>query len=217
MNDSYKSADRRSCVRLTPYIYTEEARENLRTHKYFGSDAGISYVWFWNPVANKLVTYLPETVAPNTLTVLGFFHILLPLAMMFIFVGSDYYGPVPSWFCYLQAWCFFAYRMLDEMDGKQARRTKNGSALGLIFDHGCDAFGLGFGGLIVFKCICIGNNSFALICFASLMTSFHLATLEEYYIGTLALPVCNGVSDGSVLLISLFIVTGICGETIWTH
>jgi phosphatidylglycerophosphate synthase len=30
--------------------------------------------------------------------------------------------------------------MLDEMDGKQARKTGNSSPLGLLFDHGCDSF-----------------------------------------------------------------------------
>jgi phosphatidylglycerophosphate synthase len=30
-------------------------------------------------------------------------------------------------------------KILDNMDGKQARRTKTSSALGMMFDHGCDA------------------------------------------------------------------------------
>ena len=51
---------------------------------------------------------------------------------------------IPSWFFYFEAVAYFTYRMLDEMDGKQARRTGNSSALGMIFDHGCDAFSIGF-------------------------------------------------------------------------
>ncbi len=30
-------------------------------------------------------------------------------------------------------------KILDNMDGKQARRTKTSSPLGMMFDHGCDA------------------------------------------------------------------------------
>ena len=30
------------------------------------------------------------------------------------------------------------------MDGKQARRTKNSSPLGMLMDHGCDALGVSF-------------------------------------------------------------------------
>jgi ethanolaminephosphotransferase len=29
--------------------------------------------------------------------------------------------------------------MLDNLDGKQARRTGTSSPLGMMFDHGCDA------------------------------------------------------------------------------
>ena len=43
-----------------------------------------------------------------------------------------------------------------------------------------------------------------------------MATLEEYYVGELMLPVCNGVSDGSVALIATYIITAIFGWEIWT-
>ena len=47
------------------------------------------------------------------------------------------------------------------------------------------------------------------------MAAFHFTTLEEFYVGTLALPVCNAVSDGSILIIILYLVTGITGNEIW--
>ena len=40
----------------------------------------------------------------------------------------------------MEAASYLVYRVLDEMDGKQARKTGNSSPLGLLFDHGCDAF-----------------------------------------------------------------------------
>ena len=128
---------------LKPYI-SEEAAAHLKEHKYSGADQGIFYVWFYNPVANKLVTYLPDTVAPNTLTLIGFCHGVVPAFILFTVYGTQLSGDVPSWFVFFQAWCFFSYRMFDEMDGKQARRTGNSSPLGLIFDHGCDAVTVGF-------------------------------------------------------------------------
>lgn len=92
----------------------------------------------------KLVSCLPSTIAPNTLTMLGFVHTLIPMTVLFLTCGCDLYGTVPNWFMFLQAWCYFVYRMLDEMDGKQARATQNSSPMGLIFDHGCDSFTSGF-------------------------------------------------------------------------
>ena len=42
--------------------------------------------------------------------------------------------------------------------------------------------------------------------------SFHFCTLEEYYTGGLFLGPCNGITDGSVGIISTFIAMGIFGN-----
>lgn len=42
-----------------------------------------------------------------------------------------------------------------------------------------------------------------------------MATLNEYYTGCLELPVCNGVTDGSFLIIGGLILTTILGCEIW--
>ena len=135
--------DKKSWFRILPIIQ-EEAGENLKEHVYSGSDLGILYKLFWSPISNKLVEFLPDWIAPNTLTMFGFVHTIVPLVTLFCIADFDLLGYVPNWFFFFQAWCYFAYRMLDEMDGKQARRTGNSSPLGLIFDHGCDAFSTGF-------------------------------------------------------------------------
>ena len=196
------------------YINSSEA-EHLKAHKYSGSDEGFAYVFFYNPVANWLVQFLPDTLAPNTLTVLGFAHTLIPLVVMFTCFGPELYGDVPNWFCFFQAWCFFAYRMLDEMDGKQARRTQNSSPLGLIFDHGCDSFSMGFQAMIMGRIFQIGDNQLMSAFLVTTYGGFHFATLEEYYVGTLRLPPLNAVSDGSVIVILMCLVTGCIGNNFW--
>ena len=142
--ESYRSrahgGEGRPWWQLTPYIDTEKKRQNLKDHKYAGADEGLSYIYCYNPLAVKFVSWLPKTIAPNTLTLLGFANTLIPLTVLFAVCGCDLYGTIPNWFMFLQAWCYFTYRMLDEMDGKQARATQNSSPLGLIFDHGCDSF-----------------------------------------------------------------------------
>lgn len=45
--------------------------------------------------------------------------------------------------------------------------------------------------------------------------SFYFSTLEEYYIGGLFLGVGNGVTDGSVVLIFLFLYTGYRGNDVF--
>jgi phosphatidylglycerophosphate synthase len=114
------------------------------------------YILFYNPVAKKIVEYLPDTLAPNTITLTGFLISLVPFFILFLGYGTQLQNedgnPIPKWFFLFQAIAYFMYRMLDEMDGKQARRTGNSSPLGLLFDHGCDAFNMGLQMLIGLKC-----------------------------------------------------------------
>jgi hypothetical protein len=46
-------------------------------------------------------------------------------------------------------------------------------------------------------------------------SSFHFATIEEYYTGGLFLPVLNGISDGSFGLIGMYILMGIFSNNFW--
>lgn len=87
-----------------------------------------------------------------------------PFLMAFTFYGTNFESEepeisnMPSNFFYISAFSYLAYRMLDEMDGKQARRTGNSSPLGLIFDHGCDAFSIGFQCAFMSKVIQNGDS-----------------------------------------------------------
>lgn len=44
---------------------------------------------------------------------------------------------------------------------------------------------------------------------------FFMATWEEYYTGTLALPIINGPNEGLLIMYSLYFVTAIVGPTVW--
>lgn len=43
---------------------------------------------------------------------------VVPFVLLFALYGIDFYGPVPAWWCYLEAASYLIYRVLDEMDGK---------------------------------------------------------------------------------------------------
>jgi len=131
--------------------------------------------------------------------------------------GAYFTGPLPAALPFVHALTYFLYRMLDEMDGKQARRTGNSSPLGMLFDHGCDCIAVGLQNIMLQKTCCTGENAISLVSLISNYMCFHLATLEEYYLGTLKLPIFNGVSDGSLAIISMLIVTGCVGNTWWAE
>ena len=205
---------RSTWCRLYP-IMEEKQAHNLKGHKYSGSDAGLSYKYCYSPLATKAVTYLPDWIAPNVLTLIGFVNTLIPMILLFTVAGFDLMGEVPQWWFFIQAVCYFIYRLMDEMDGKQARATQNSSPLGMLFDHGVDAFSTGFQMLLALRTFQVGNNFLSYAAIVMAMAAFHFTTLEEFYVGTLALPVCNAVSDGSILIIILYLVTGITGNEIW--
>jgi hypothetical protein len=45
-----------------PYL-NEAAARGLKAYRYSGGDNGITYKWFFNPLAVKLVSLLPEYIA----------------------------------------------------------------------------------------------------------------------------------------------------------
>ena len=58
-------------------------------------------------------------------------------------LGCLWSRQAPAWAFILSALGLFIYQSLDAIDGKQARRTNSSSALGELFDHGCDAVSTG--------------------------------------------------------------------------
>jgi ethanolaminephosphotransferase len=141
----------------------------------------------------------------------------VPFCLLFGLYGVDFEGYVPSWWCFLQGICYFFARLLDEMDGKQARKTGNSSPVGLLFDHGCDSFTTAILTMMMAKMMQLGNGPIIMLILMGTTQSFHFCTLEEYYIGGLFLGPFNGVTDASAMIISFFIFTGIFGTGFWAY
>lgn len=114
----------------------ENNKKALDNYKYQGGDNGISYIYFHSPFAGWLVTFLPMTIAPNTITLAGALCLVIPHIVSIFVLGVGYEGPVPQLFALAVGFIHFAYITLDNMDGKQARRTGTSSPLGQMFDHG---------------------------------------------------------------------------------
>lgn len=82
------------------------------------------YVYFYNPLAMWLVARIPEWIAPNVITLLGFLFSAVPFVLIFVIFGTHFYNEepasakIPNWVFFAEAVSYFLYRMLDEMDGK---------------------------------------------------------------------------------------------------
>ena len=68
--------------------------------------------------------------------------------------------------------------MLDNCDGKQARKTGNASTLGLLFDHGCDLLNLLLNTMTVLRIMSVCNYMFFVYLGVTGFT-FFFTTLEQ--------------------------------------
>ncbi len=94
---------------------------------------------------------LSDVLSPNVITVMGFSFTLFSFVAIYGWFGVANHGEVSSSFLVLLAIFYLAARILDEMDGKQARRTGNASPLGLMVDHGFDTYTCGFISMALMK------------------------------------------------------------------
>ena len=109
-----------------------EEKDKLAKWQYSVDDKSITtqlFTSWWN----YIVTWVPETVAPNILSLAGL------LCILFYFQLAYDYASTNSMLVSLSGFVLiFAYITLDAIDGKHARRTGNSSPLGELFDHTCD-------------------------------------------------------------------------------
>jgi len=70
---------------------------------------------------------------------LGLLFNIVPAIIIYYQYGYKLSGDMPPLMNYTLSWTFQCYTFLDNLDGKQARRTGASSPMGMLFDHGCDA------------------------------------------------------------------------------
>ena len=189
--------------------------DNLKNYKYRGGDNSIYYYYVISPICNFMVSYFPKWLAPNLVTVSGWFLNLFNLIITIYYggwKGTEYF---PPWVCYVTSFTYSFYIYLDAADGKQARRLNASSPLGLLFDHGTDACTT-FYVPTVSGAIMYCNNIYQyLLIYFPIMTTFFFNTWEEYYIGELVLPIFNGVEEGSLYVSGIHILSGIFGSSLF--
>ena len=197
-----------------PYIPASHYK-NILSYQYKGGDLSLTYVYFISPLCNKLVSYFPLWLAPNVITITGFF-----LNIAYVLVTLSYTGfkggvDIPPWACIFCALCYFTYNILDNCDGKQARRTNSSSPLGLLVDHGTDACTTFFIAIGLGSIMAVDNIWYYGMIFLMTSSAFYLSTWEEYVTGELILPVFNGVSDGMVLVVIIEVFTAFAKSEFW--
>lgn len=134
-------------------------------------------------MCDYLVKFLPVTLAPNVITITGIGCVFASVVLMHCLYGFELDGPVDNWFCIVAGVLYFTNTVLDNMDGKQARRTGAGSPMGMLFDHGSDAITAIMSTILLCRIMQTGGGVAGLLAFYLPTMPFYMMNLQEYYTG----------------------------------
>lgn len=197
-----------------------DALGRLSNYSYKGVDRSVISRYVLHPFWNWLVTLWPVWVAPNVITLSGL------VVVMINFLSLLYYDPnyltekggatgPPHWIYFTWAAGLFIYQSFDAIDGKQARRTGMAGPLGEMFDHGCDAINTTLEAILAARALNLGRSWWTVASQVATLANFYLTTWEEYHTGQLYLGVFSGPVEGILMIVAVFIVSGIYGPAIW--
>lgn len=189
-------------------FFTEEDIRNAKAYKYNGTDVSIILYLFYRKFWDWLINFFPTWLAPNLITLLGFLFEIVSFAVSF-YLSDGLQNELPWYVCIFNGICLLIYQTLDNLDGRQARRTGSSSPLGQFFDHGCDAI-TGVSELIKVAASFSFGRSKETFYFVFLMSvGFFLTSWEEYVTHAFYLGPINGPDEGLFVLAGLQIAVGI--------
>ncbi|KAI0882189.1 CDP-alcohol phosphatidyltransferase [Annulohypoxylon maeteangense] len=195
---------------------SDDALIHLKSYKYSAVDKSPVSNYILRPYWNAFVELLPLWLAPNMVTLIGFCFILVNIALLVI-VMPDLVGPGPSWLYLSFAFGLFMYQTMDNIDGKQARRTGTSSGLGELFDHGIDSLNCTLGSLLETAAMALGTSKSGVFTALCPCLPMFFSTWETYHTHTLYLGYVNGPTEGLLIACSLMAISGIYGPGIWTE
>lgn len=187
---------------------TSSEVENARKYKYSGTDDSICAKLFLRRFWDFLINFFPLTMAANTITFIGFLFEFVSFIVAFS-LSDSLECRIPTWAMVLNGISLFVYQTLDNLDGRQARRTGTSSALGQFFDHGCDAITGVFIMIQVITTLNLGNTMESFIFVYLMGIGFALTSYEEYVTHSFYLGYLNAPDEGLLLLSIMHILVAI--------
>ena len=112
-----KSCSQKLIQSNLPYI-KPELINNVHTYKPQSSCFSLYYNYILSPFCDWLVTLFPTWLAPNVITLTGFFFNVFTHLWMLYKYGTSTEGPFDSWFCDIIGVSYTIYNILDNSDGK---------------------------------------------------------------------------------------------------
>ena len=192
--------------------------ENIKNFKYIGSNDSIVYNNIVSPFLNKILDLglVPEWVAPNLMTVLSLAFNIIGFLFVIFEAGNDFSYKLSRLTTLVITITHYLYIFFDNLDGKQARKTKTSSSFGMLLDHGCDVFTNIFVLFNISHLVRLGNDTLFIQFFIiTLFLGFFATTYEEYALGEMHLGIINGPDEGNFLIANASLLSFILGNDFW--
>ncbi|KAF7716518.1 Choline/ethanolamine phosphotransferase family protein [Penicillium ucsense] len=202
-------------VQETQDSLSDDALMPLKSYKYSSVDKSFISNHILRHYWNAFVELLPMWIAPNMVTLLGFMFIVFNVFLIELFM-PDMIGPGPWWLYFSFAFGMWMYSTLDNVDGKQARRTGTSSGLGELFDHGIDSLNCTLASLLETAAMGFGASKLGAYTAIVPCLAMYFSTWETFHTHTLYLGYFNGPTEGLIIAISIMIASGIWGPEIWS-
>lgn len=198
-------------TRLTHLSRTE--LEHLKGHKYARADPTLLEP-LTDPFFEIMAKLVPRSITPNQLTVSGFSMLVISALTIALYNPDLNPHTTPNWIYLVSSLGVMLPCLMDAIDGKHARNTKQCSVVGHWLDHGFDAMNMGITacmGLLVFG----GTFNFtAVVTLVVLEVNWFAVWWEESVTGTVRFPFIADV-EGAALVTSAGVFNFFFGASLW--
>eukprot|EP01084_Bolivina_argentea_P260691 440314_1 len=194
-------------------VISSQGRQALIDYKYKSILKGWLDSNIMNDFWEKVVSFVPLNIAPNVITFTATAQFVIS-ALIFSTYCTDCEKCAESWVYYMIAASLFIYQTLDAIDGKQARRTKQSSPLGQLFDHGNDALALTPMIVMGFCAMQLGKTWKFLVVDMMSYGVFFMLNWRARHVGMMHFGVFS-VTESQLVGMGIFLFTGMFGCSIW--
>lgn len=174
--------------------------QNLAKWKYSVEDKSITTQYF-TPLWKYLTDLVPYYIAPNLISFIGLLCNITSYYLCYYYLNH-----FPIIIPIISSLLIFTYIHLDAIDGMHARKTKNSSSMGELFDHACDNITLVFIVMTTTTILNITNPLSQWIIVQSAALVFMLNHLEAFNKGVVQFGRYNG--PGEILMAVVLVIFG---------
>ena len=207
----------------------------IATHKYKGGsytpiDNLLNPFWLWcsRLLPHTLLQkgsngdgsddFVNSPIAPNMVTLIGLVVNAIGYFLIAFETNFRMEGEIRPWVNVACGFTLFFYQTLDAMDGKHARRSRNGTPLGQLFDHGCDALSTPICSIVLCTTLQLGATPTLIYALMGSLIPFFMAQLAESRLGVLEHSIGGvlGVTETQIIAILIHISSAFLPMSFWT-